>query len=253
MEVIVTREQLVYMKNMVKSFGQVRALQGASIEIRPGITTAIVGDNGSGKSTLVKILSGNLKPDSGTISIGGQSHASLTIPQSLALGIRTVYQDLSLDNQKNSAENIFLGAELMRGPFLRKKAMLAQTRALLAAIQVRIDDLALPAGRLSGGQRQGLAIARALRAPGRLLVLDEPMSAMGIQESHRTARILKGLKEQGLTQLIVSHNLFQVFDLADRIFVMRAGACIADVQTAQTTPEEIQALILRRETETAAS
>ena len=240
----------VSMINITKSFGHVQALRGASLDICAGMTTAIVGDNGSGKSTLIKILSGNLQPVGGTISIEGRTYSGLTIRQSLSLGIRTVYQDLSLDNHKNCAENVFLGAELTYGPFLRKKAMLAETEALLSQINVYIDDLTVPAGHLSGGQRQGLAIARAVRSPGRLLVLDEPMAAMGIQESHSAVKLLQGLKAQGMSQLIISHNLFQVFDVADRIFVMRAGQFIADIWTESTSPEEIQELILRREQET---
>lgn len=166
------------------------------------------------------------------------------------MGIRTVYQDLSLDNHKNCAENVFLGAELMCGPFLRKNAMLAETEALLSQINVYIEDLTVPAGHLSGGQRQGLAIARAIRLPGRLLVLDEPMAAMGIQESHSALKLLKGFKTQGMTQLIISHNLFQVFDVADRIFVMRSGQFIANIWTDSTSPEKLQELVLRRKQQT---
>jgi len=241
------KENTILLKDIHKKFGSVYALRGVTMEISPGSVTAVVGDNGSGKSTMVKLLSGNLRPDSGSITVKGVSYPFLTVKQSLDLGISTVYQDLSLDNYKNSAENIFLGSELTKGPFLDKKAMHKYCRELLERLRINIDDLSVPAGMLSGGQRQGLAIARALRTKSDLLILDEPTAAMGIQESRSTLNILRQLKEQGITELIISHNLFQVFDIADRVFVMRAGKCIADIYTKNTSAADIQELILDRE------
>lgn len=230
-----------------KSYRHVQALRGVSIAARAGEITAVVGDNGSGKSTLVKLLSGSLMPDSGTISAGGQSYPGLSIAQSLALGIRTVYQDLSLDDCKDAAENIFLGCERMRGPFLDRRRMREEAAALLDSIHVRIPDITRPVRSLSGGQRQGVAIARALRDSGRILLLDEPTAAMGVRETHSTMELLRGLRERGMAQLIVSHNLAQVFSLADHIYVMRAGEIIASADTADTSAAELQELILRRE------
>lgn len=230
-----------------KSYRHVQALRGVSIAARAGEITAVVGDNGSGKSTLVKLLSGSLMPDSGTISAGGQSYPGLNIAQSLALGIRTVYQDLSLDDCKDAAENIFLGCERMRGPFLDRRRMRQEAAALLDSIHVRIPDITRPVRSLSGGQRQGVAIARALRDSGRILLLDEPTAAMGVRETHSTMELLRGLRERGMAQLIVSHNLAQVFSLADHIYVMRAGEIIASADTADTSAAELQELILRRE------
>lgn len=234
---------------IVKNYGHIQALRGVALDVMPGTITAIVGDNGSGKSTLIKILSGNIRPDSGSIRIGGADYRSLTIRQAMDLGIRTVYQDLALDNFKNSAENIFLGSELMRGPFLDKKLMLQEARRLLEDIRVNIPDLTEPVRNLSGGQRQGVAIARALRRPGKLLLLDEPTAAMGIQESHSTMRMLADLRSRGMTQLIISHNLHQVFAMADYIYVMRSGTIIAGVATRETSIDALQDLILRRESE----
>ena len=238
---------LLSLSGISKNFGTIRALNGVDLCVSEGLITAIVGDNGSGKSTLIKILSGNLTPDSGTISLSGVDYPSLSISQALELGIRTVYQDLSLDNRKNSWENVFLGCEKMRGIFLDRSSMEKETRALLDRLEINIPDLSQPAAYLSGGQRQGLAIARALRMPGKILLLDEPTSAMGIREAHNTMALLQRLKREGLTQLLISHNLHQVFDIADRIFVMRAGRCIADVMTADSSPDEIHAMILRQE------
>lgn len=237
------------MTDISKSYGHIQALRGVSLEVEQGSITALVGDNGSGKSTLIKILSGNLRPDGGAIHIGGEAHASLTIRQAMELGVRTVYQDLALDNCKNSVENIFLGCERMHGPFLARRVMAEEARQLLADIRVDIPDLTAPVRNLSGGQRQGVAIARALRRPGKLLLLDEPTAAMGIQESHSTMEMLRELRQRGMTQLIISHNLHQVFALADFIYVLRSGQIIAGAATRDTTMETLQALILQRESE----
>ena len=232
---------------LTKNFRHVQALRGVSIRAEQGKITAIVGDNGSGKSTLIKILSGDLKPTGGEIRIADQTFSSLTIPRALDLGIRTVYQDLSLDNYKNSAENIFLGQEYRKGLFLDQKRMMDEAKVLLDEIRVHIPDLSEPVRNLSGGQRQGLAIARALRNSGKILLLDEPTAAMGIQESHSAMNILRMLRDRGMTQIIISHNLHQVFSLADHIYVMRSGEVIASVDTMNSSVSELQELILSQE------
>ena len=240
---------VISVQDICKSYRQIHALNAVTLAVEDGRITAIVGDNGSGKSTLIKILSGTVHPDSGIISIGGEEYHSLTVRKAMALGVCTVYQDLSLDNCKNSVENIFLGDEIRRGPFLDRKAMQEETVRFLEELRVSITDLTQPVRDLSGGQRQALAIARALRRPCRLLLLDEPTAAMGIQETHQTMELLRSLKSRGMTQLIVSHNLQQVFSLADCVYVMRSGKVLLRAETKDTSPEELQALILRREEE----
>lgn len=238
---------IISVNGISKSFGPISALCDVSLSVQQGLVTAIVGDNGSGKSTLIKLLSGNLAPDTGTITVEGREHTRLTIAQALQMGIRTVYQDLSLDDWKNSYENIFLGHERMRGPFLDRRRMEWEAADLLKRLEITIPDLTQPVRVLSGGQRQGIAIARAMLQPGRLLLLDEPTAAMGIRESHQTMQLLRRLRQEGHTLLIVSHDIYQVFDIADRIFVMRAGRCIADIMTQDSSPEELHRLILERE------
>lgn len=238
---------IVEMKHMSKSFRHIRAVRDASILIEEGAVTAIVGDNGSGKSTLVKMLSGNIKPDEGEITISGMPFKSLDVAKSLSLGIRTVYQDLALDNTKNSVENIFLGCEITRWGFLMKREMHQKSKELLEELNIGIPDLETPVANLSGGQRQGLAIARALNYPGRVLVLDEPTAAMGLRESHNTISLLKRLKGQGVTQLIVSHNLHQVFEIADRVYIMRAGEVVMSCSTSDSTVGDVQKAILDAE------
>lgn len=238
---------IISVNGISKSFGPISALCDVSLSVQQGLVTAIVGDNGSGKSTLIKLLSGNLAPDAGTITVEGGEHTHLTIAQALQMGIRTVYQDLSLDDWKNSYENIFLGHERMHGPFLDRCRMEREAAELLKRLEITIPDLTQPVRVLSGGQRQGIAIARAMLQPGRLLLLDEPTAAMGIRESHQTMQLLRRLRQEDHTLLIVSHDIYQVFDVADRIFVMRAGRCIADIMAKNSSPEELHHLILERE------
>ena len=240
-------DKIVSVNGIGKSFGAITALSDVSLSIERGMVTAIVGDNGSGKSTLIKLLSGNLSPDCGTITVEGREYSSLTIPQALQMGIRTVYQELSLDDCKNSYENIFLGHELMHGPFLDRRRMEREAAGLLQRLEINIPDLTEPVRVLSGGQRQGVAIARVMLQSGRLLLLDEPTAAMGIREAYQTMELLRRLRAEGHTLLIVSHDIYQVFDIADRIFVMRAGRCIADIMAKDSSPEDLHRLILERE------
>ncbi|MBQ2753696.1 MAG: sugar ABC transporter ATP-binding protein [Firmicutes bacterium] len=239
----------INLENIHKNFGHIKALNGASITAYEGQITAIVGDNGSGKSTLMNILSGMLKPDSGSITIFGNHYSSLSSQKAFAKGIRMVYQDLALDNEKNSIENIFLGHELMKGPFLDRKLMSQKAEKLISELNINIPDPTVPVRNLSGGQRQALSIARALNQNGRILILDEPTAAMGIKETQSTLELILSLKHETtpVTQLLISHNLFQVFDVADRICVFRAGRCIAQIDAKQSSPDHIHKLLIGQE------
>jgi len=247
-----SKKTLIYMKGIKKNFGYINALNGCDFYVKEGEITAIVGDNGSGKSTLMKILNGNLKADKGMICIEDKEYSSISINQAINLGIQTVYQDLSLDNNKNCMENVFLGCEPTIGKFfIDKKRMKKETEQLLKKLNIKIDDLSATVGYLSGGQRQGVAIARALNKKSKILILDEPTAAMGIKETHKVMELLKEIKhnEKKITQILISHNLFQAFDIADSIHIIRSGKCIARINTKDSTPSEIHNLILEKEME----
>ena len=209
-------------ENITKSFGNISALRGVSFSARAGEVAAIVGDNGSGKSTFIKILSGNL-----------------------AAGISTVYQDLSLDDYRDVAANIFLGHELTYGGiFLRKKKMREIAAELIERLDIGIPDITLPVGSFSGGQRQAVAVARAVYHGRRIVIFDEPTAAMGVRESAAVLRLIGGLAARGMAVVIICHNMHQVFDAADTVSVMRRGRLLRTVRTAETSLEDVQDMIM---------
>lgn len=230
-------------KNINKNFGHVQALVGASLVSYEGEVLAIVGDNGAGKTTLIKIISGVLSPDSGTVSIGGREFSSLSVSQSIEAGVSTVYQDLALGNTMDVAANLFLGREITKLGFLDKKEMRRKSEELLKSLDINIPDVTVPVGNLSGGQRQGVAVARLINQGGKVFIFDEPTAAMGISETGAVLRLIRKLADDGYTVIVISHNLPQVFSIADRICVMRHGQVIAEKKTAETTMDEVVSLI----------
>ena len=243
----------IELKEIYKNFGSIQALKGASFEARAGEVTAIVGDNGSGKSTLAKIISGNIKPDSGSLLINGENTDFFNSSSAIKKGkIATVYQDLALDDLKNCWENIFLGREITRGKvFLDKNKMRKNTLELLSRLGINIPDIDVPAGSLSGGQRQALAIARAIDMDCSIVIFEEPPSAMGMRETYKTMELFRNLKESGKTVILISHNLFQVFDIADRVAVLENGVFIDTFETKDSSPEKLHAQIVGKEKELA--
>ncbi len=241
---------LLEARNLEKRFGGVRALQGVSLAIREGETLALVGDNGAGKSTLVKAFAGLQAPDSGEILLRGRP---VTIPSPKAagkLGIEVVYQDLALANTIDVAGNVFLGDEPLRlrlGWFSVPDfgRMERETKATLDRLRIKIPDPRRPVGQLSGGQRQAVAIGRSIRKGAvALLILDEPTAALGVEEVRKVLELIRALRSQGQTMLIVSHDLEHVFQVSDRIAVMRAGRVHAVRETARSTKVEIVRLIV---------
>jgi simple sugar transport system ATP-binding protein len=230
-----------------KSYGGVHAVQDVSIDFPAGTVTALVGDNGAGKTTLIKMLAGVLQPDLGHLEVDGQAVRFGTPAAARAHGIETVYQDLALADHRDVAENLFMGRELVRGlgplRLLDKREMRRQTEAALGDLNIRIPSVRQQVRRLSGGQRQGIAIGRAVHWGSRVLIMDEPMAALGLQEAGRVQELIHRLAERGLTLLIVSHNLDHVFFLSTRIAVMRLGHLAGIRETANSDHEEIVRLI----------
>jgi D-xylose transport system ATP-binding protein len=217
------------LKGVSKSFGPVQALSEVDFEVQPGEVVALVGDNGAGKSTLVKTIAGIHPADEGTISFEGKE-VSITSPtDAVALGIATVYQDLALCDNLDVVENLFLGREeLSGGPArafhpLDEVGMEKQTGELLENLAVTITDVRNEVGTMSGGQRQQVAIARSLLGEPKLVMLDEPTAALGVRQTAMVLSLVKRLRDRGYGVLVISHNLADVFEVADRIFVLRLG------------------------------
>jgi fructose transport system ATP-binding protein len=224
----------------VKRFGQVVALDGADFELYPGEITAIIGDNGAGKSTLIKVLSGAFQPDGGEILLDGENVRFRSPLDARRVGIETVYQDLAVAPALDIAANIFLGRELRRsgpaGRLLRaldKRTMRREAARHFSELKIGIPSIGQAVENLSGGQRQGVAVARAA-AWGRLLVImDEPTAALGVKETRQVIDLILRVRERGLPVILISHDMPHVFELADRIQIMRLGKRVA-VVTPQT-------------------
>ncbi|MDY3869527.1 MAG: ATP-binding cassette domain-containing protein [Pyramidobacter sp.] len=232
-------------RGLKKSFGRVEALRGVSLKIFAGEVLAIVGDNGSGKSTLISMISGAQPPDEGTVLVDGVPYSRLTAAQALSAGISAVYQDLSLDNFRDAAANIFLGNELTRwGFFLDRSKMRSICRQLLGELDISIPDITRPVGEYSGGQRQAVAVARAVLHGRRLVIFDEPTAAMGVRESAAVLKLIRQLARRGMAVVIICHNLHQVFDIADRVCVMRRGKIITSLCACDTTLNDVQQIIM---------
>ena len=243
-----TNQAVLQIDGLTKHYGGVKALTGANFRLNPGEHAAIVGDNGAGKSTFVRLITGVEQPNSGDIRLDGKSVSFASPLDARDQGIETVYQTLALAEDLDVPANIFLGREITRlnlGPLsvLNHKAMREQSATMLSTTGVKIQDMSESLRGMSGGQRQCVAIARAAGFAKKLIILDEPTAALGVAETARVEQIIKGLKQQGIPLIIISHNLRQVFDLVDRIWVFRQGRIICSRLTSQTNPEEIVGLI----------
>ena len=231
-------------KSISKSFGHVNGLIDVDFEIFTSEVLALVGDNGAGKSTLIKILSGALEKDNGQILVDGQSVEIESVSDAQKYGISTVYQDLALVDVRDVASNIFLGREpLKMGIFINKEKMVDDSREVLNNLKIKIPSLDLNVGELSGGQRQSVAIARALARGERIFLLDEPTAAMGVEQCAQINALIKNLKEKNKSVVVITHNLEHIFEVADRIIIMRRGKRVATRFKKDTTKEEIVGLI----------
>jgi ABC-type sugar transport system ATPase subunit len=236
---------LVRVEHLRKEFGAVVAVDGVTLDADGGEVVALVGDNGAGKSTVVNCLAGVYPPTSGRILLDG---AAVQLPHPLEArrqGIEAVFQDLALADLQPVYMNMFLGRELVRGLLRRldRETMSAETQRLLDDLDVRIDSPRKTIRDLSGGQRQAVAIARAVHWAQRLVLMDEPTASLGVAETQRVEELIRRLRDRGTAILLISHSLDQVFGLADRICVLRRGKQVGIRTAAQTTGEEIVAMI----------
>ncbi|MYI56375.1 MAG: sugar ABC transporter ATP-binding protein [Acidimicrobiia bacterium] len=228
---------------LTKWFGGLRAVHDLSLELFAGQVLALVGDNGAGKSTTLKMLAGSLRPDAGSITLEGE-HVRLASPRTArALGIETVYQDLALADTLEVVQNVFSGRELTRYGFLQRVEMTKQTESLLEEFRVKIPSVFAQISSLSGGQRQGCAISRAVSGGSRVLLLDEPTAALGVAERRNVLELIKSLRDAGIGILIISHNLPDVFEVADRITVLRRGERVGTVPAADVDAGDLVAMI----------
>ena len=243
-----------------KSFGGVQALRGADLAVRLGEVLSLVGDNGAGKSTLVKTIMGVHPPDAGTIEIEGRRETIPHPDHARRLGIEAIYQDLALVGTFDLGDNFFLGREIMKpylGGLIRildKKRMRQEAQRILGEeVGIRMDQPFSPANVMSGGQRQAIAIGRAVHAQMRMIIMDEPMAALGVEETERVMTIIDGLRSRGHAVLLVSHNLEHVFRVTDRIAVMHRGSVLAVRHKHEVSRADVVAMIMGSELEASAA
>ena len=237
---------LLDVRDVSKNFGAIRAVNGISFSVEPGEVVGLMGDNGAGKSTMVKLIAGNFPPTEGEIAVADEvCHFHKPI-EARAKGIEVVYQDLALADNLTAAQNVFLGREKKKGfwPFtvLDKQAMIDHSGELFGELksETRPRDLVK---KMSGGQRQAVAIARTRLSNAKLVLMDEPTAAISVRQVAEVLELIRRLKHQGVSVMLISHRMPDVFAVCDRIIVMRRGAKVADKHTASTSPEEITGLI----------
>lgn len=239
------RVPLVDMRDIRVSFGGVHAVDGVSIDLHPGEVVALVGGNGAGKSTLIHTLAGAHPADAGQIMIDGQSVTINNPREARAYGVEAIYQKLALADNIDAAGNVFLGRELRtRVGSLDDSAMSSATQKLMARLNPRFKNLRTPVKSLSGGQRQSVAIARAVHFNARILIMDEPTAALGPAETAEVRDLVTQLKADGIGIFLISHDIHDVFDLADRITVMLQGKLVGTVNKAEVTKDEVLAMII---------
>jgi D-xylose transport system ATP-binding protein len=236
---------LVEMRNMSVSFGGVHAVKDVTIYLQPGEILGVVGGNGAGKSTLIKTLSGAQKADSGEIFIDGEPVTINSPRDAKNLGIETIYQTLALADNIDAPGNMFLGRELTsRWNTLDDSSMEAATREIMGRLNPKFQNFKTPVASLSGGQRQSVAIARAVHFNARILIMDEPTAALGPAETEQVRELIRQLKREGIGIIMISHDIHDVFDLSDRITVMLQGKLVGTVNRGECTMDEVLAMII---------
>jgi ABC-type sugar transport system ATPase subunit len=240
-----TARPVVRLDHIRKEFGGIEAVKDFSLDLHEGEIVALVGDNGAGKSTVVKMIAGVHQPTSGSILIDGHEVRFGNPLHAKDHGIEVVFQDLALADQQPVYMNMFLGRELVKGPFRRldRPRMIRDAQALLSDLDINMKSPRAPIRTLSGGQRQGVAIGRATHWAQRMVLMDEPTAALGVQETSRVEETIMRMRTRGLAILVVSHNLDQVFRISDRVCVLRRGHQVGIRRTADTDADEIVSMI----------
>jgi len=243
-------EPLLRMSNICKNFGEIRALNNVNLVLNQGDILGLVGDNAAGKSTLMKILSGTYVPDKGEIFFEGRKVEFRFPRDSRKLGIEMIYQDLAVADNMDIVENIFLGVELERptlGGLIKvidRKRMERESWETLEKIRINIDSVNAKVETLSGGQRQSVAIARTIRSNAKVIIMDEPTASLGVSEVEMLLGLIRELKTKNTAIVFVSHRLYDVFEVGDRIMVLRHGECVEDKKIGDTDMDEIRKLMI---------
>lgn len=235
---------ILSLRNIHKTFGSHQALRGVDLDIRPGECLGLIGDNAAGKSTLSKVMSGTYIPDEGQITMDGKPVRFGTPSEARDLQIEMVYQDLSLCDHVDVVGNLFLGRELKRGPFLDQTRMLAEAERMLAALEIRIPRLTAKVEKLSGGQRQAIAIARAASFKPKVLIMDEPTSALAVAEVEAVLELINRVKATGAAVVLITHRMQDLFRVCDRVAVMYEGTKVAERDIDKTDLQELVDLIV---------
>ncbi len=237
------------LRNVGRSYGGVRALHGIDLDVEQGQVLAICGDNGAGKSTLIRIMSGAQPPSEGTLALRGTEVRFRSPHDALAQGVATIYQDLALAPRLSIAANVFMGAELTRRfpPILDKARMRREAQGYLARLSPGLRDMRRPVEGLSGGQRQAVAIARALRWDAEVIIMDEPTAALGVRETAQVLDLVRRLKDEGRTIVLISHNMADVVAVADRVAILRSGRKVTDRPLGGLTAADLARLIMTTE------
>ncbi len=252
-----TSNALLQLEDIKMNFGAIEALRGISFTVNKGEVVALLGDNGAGKSTLVKIISGGLKPSAGRMLFDGTEHTFASPAEAKAHGVETVYQDLSLCTNVDVVGNFFMGREIVKKyfgiPVLQEKAMEDVVASAMASAGTHIPSLRTNVEYLSGGQRQAIELNRFAHWGGKLVLLDEPFAALGVEQTRRGLEMIKRIAAQGIGVIIITHIMTQAFQVADRIVVIRQGIVAGDVAAKKTSPDEVVRMITGETLLTAAS
>lgn len=234
-------------RDIDKSFGAVKALQGVSLKVRPGEVMGLIGDNGAGKSTLVNCLAGIIRPDAGRILLDGEEVTISSPYEARQLGIETVHQDLALIDTLDVSGNLFLNREVLSGPrvlrWMNKRRMHREAKEILEGLRITIPSVRNPVEKLSGGQRQAVAVGRSVAWGRRIVLMDEPAAALGVEQARLVLELITTLRDRGLAVVLISHNIQAVLDVCSRAVVLRHGHAVADLELEGVTGRDLVQLI----------